>query len=122
MKPLALLAVLLAAACATQAGPIAAGVVGGLAVLDQLLAAGVLDPVQHFQLTGALRDAATLAQQASTVAAQAQQAAEALRNGTLTTEEGVGIASGITGVGIAALNLYRNATRKGLESRSEKSA
>lgn len=113
MKHFLLLCLLLStAACATQAGPIAAGVVGGLAVLDQLLAAGVLDPVQHFQLSGALRDAATLAQQATTVAQQAQQAADALRAGTLTTEEGVGLASGITAAGVAALNLYRNATRR----------
>ncbi|MCA3007059.1 MAG: hypothetical protein INH34_01640 [Phycisphaerales bacterium] len=112
-KNLALLVLAaLLGACAAHAGPIAAGLLGGLAVLDQLLAAGVIDPIQHHQLVQSLQDASTVAKQAVSVAEQAQRAADAIKAGTLTTEEGVGLASGITAVGLAAMNAYRNATRK----------
>ena len=105
-------AALLCACQGVSAGPIIGGIAGGVAVLDQLLAGGVIDPVQHHQLAAALTGVGQVAEQAITVAKQAEQAAAHAKEGTLSTEEGVGVAAGISGVAIAALNAYRNATRR----------
>ena len=103
---------LLCACHGVAAGPILGGIAGGVAVLDQLLAGGVIDPVQHHQLATALQSAGTLAEQAITVANTASEAAKHAKDGTLSTEEGVGVAAGISGLAVTALNVYRNVTRK----------
>lgn len=103
---------LLCACHGVTAGPIIGGVAGGVAVLDQLLAGGVIDPVQHHQLATALTDVGTLAKQAVDVAGQAQTAVQHAKDGTLSEGEGAAVAGGITGIGMLGLNLYRNLTRK----------
>jgi hypothetical protein len=108
----AAICLLLCACHGIQAGPIIGGVAGGVAVLDQLLAGGVIDPVQHHQLATALTDVGKVAADAATVAQQAQVAVTHAKEGTLSTEEGVGVAVGVSGVIAAGLNAYRNMTRK----------
>ena len=108
----ALCALVLCSCAGVHAGPILGGIAGGVAVLDQLLAGGVIDPVQHHQLATALTGVGQVAEQAITVAKQAEQAAAHAKDGTLSTEEGVGVAAGISGLAVTALNVYRNATRK----------
>jgi hypothetical protein len=108
----AIAALLLCSCHGVGAGPIIGGIAGGIAVLDQLLAGGVIDPIQHHQLATALQSAGTLAEQAVNVAQQAQSAAQHAKDGTLSTEEGVGVAAGITGLAVAVNNAYRNYTRR----------
>lgn len=105
-------AALLCACHGVSAGPIVGGIAGGVAVLDQLLAGGVIDPIQHHQLATALTSVGQVAEQAVTVAKAAEQAAAHAKDGTLSTEEGVGVAAGISGLAVTALNVYRNVTRK----------
>ena len=91
-----ILACLLLCAChGVSAGPIIGGVAGGIAVLDQLLAGGVIDPVQHHQLATAFTDVGKLATDAVSVAQQAQVAAQHAKDGTLDLGEGAGLAGKI---------------------------
>jgi hypothetical protein len=108
----AIVALLLCSCQGVAAGPILGGIAGGVAVLDQLLAGGVIDPVQHHQLATALTGVGQVAEQAAAVAKAAQEAAAHAKDGTLSTEEGVGVAAGISGLAVTALNVYRNVTRK----------
>lgn len=105
-------ALLLCACHGVTAGPIIGGLAGGIAVLDQLLAGGIIDPIQHHQLAASLTELGGLATQAVTTANAAGEAVKHAKDGTLSTEEGVGVAAGITGLGVTALNIYRNLTRK----------
>lgn len=115
MKNTILLCAIAALLCACHgvgAGPIIGGLAGGIAVLDQLLAGGIIDPIQHHQLATALTGVGQVAEQAVTVARAAEAAAAHAKDGTLSTEEGVGVAAGISGLAVTALNVYRNVTRK----------
>ena len=115
MKNTILLCAIAALLCACHgvgAGPIIGGLAGGIAVLDQLLAGGIIDPIQHHQLATALTGVGQVAEQAVTVAKAAEAAAAHAKDGTLSTEEGVGVAAGISGLAVTALNVYRNVTRK----------
>ena len=94
------------------AGPIVGGIAGGVAVLDQLLAQGVVDPVQHHQLATALQDVGKIATDAVTVAQQAQVAAAHAKDGTLDAADVTGIGVGTATVVGGILNVYRNMTRK----------
>ncbi len=82
---------LLLAGCANHAGPIAAGVAGSLAVIDQLLADGVIAPEQGMALRGGIE---ALAQTVDAVA-KAQE-------GTLTTGE-ASTAAGVMTAGILGI-------------------
>jgi predicted anti-sigma-YlaC factor YlaD len=98
MKNLLLLVVAaLLCSCATTgpiSGPAVAGAAAMVAVFDQLLAGGVIDPMQHAVLTqgiGAL-----------------QQTVEAVKDaqaGTLTTETAATAAGGLTAAILAAIRL-----------------
>ena len=95
---------LLLAGCATHAGPIAAGVAGSLAVIDQLLADGVIAPEQGQALHGGIE---ALAQSVAAVA-KAQE-------GTLTAGEASTAAGGLTAVILAAVRLMRGPATKKLK-------
>lgn len=92
----------LCAGCATQAGPIAAGVAGSLAVIDQLLADGVIDPTQGM----ALRNGIDALQQSVAAVQQAQ-------DGTLTTETAAYTATGLTAAIVAGIRAWRGPATKG---------
>ena len=97
---------LLLAGCATHAGPIAAGVAGSLAVIDQLLADGVIAPEQGAALHGGIE---ALAQSVAAVA-KAQE-------GTLTTGEASAAAGGLTAAVLAGIRAWRGpATPRKLKS------
>lgn len=87
---------LLLAGCATHAGPIAAGVAGSLAVIDQLLAEGVIDPAQG----AAIREGIQSLQQSVEAVAKAQE-------GTLTQGEAATAAGGLTAAILGAIRVWR---------------
>lgn len=95
---------LLLAGCATHAGPIAAGVAGSLAVIDQLLADGVIAPEQGAALHGGIE---ALAQSVAAVA-EAQK-------GTLTTGEASAAAGGLTAAVLAGIRAWRGPSTKKLK-------
>ena len=95
---------LLLASCATHAGPIAAGVAGSLAVIDQLLADGVIAPEQGHALHGGIE---ALAQSVAAVA-KAQE-------GTLTTGEASAAAGGLTAAVLAGIRAWRGPATKKLK-------
>jgi len=105
-------ACLLASCHGIQAGPIIGGVAGGIAALDQLMTQGVIDPVQHHQLTTALHDVGEIATNAINVANQTKQVATQYKEGTLTTTETIGYGGSAILAAFAAFNKYRNLTRK----------
>lgn len=92
-----LLACFMLAACATTgpiSGPVVAGGAAMVAVFDQLLAGGVIDPMQHHTLVqgvGALQ---------TTV-----DAVKDAQAGTLTTETAATAAGGLTAAILAAFRL-----------------
>lgn len=92
---------LLLAGCATHAGPIAAGVAGSLAVIDQLLADGVIEPQQGLALKGGIE---ALTQSVDAVA-KAQE-------GTLTTGEAATAAGGLTAGILAIIQAWRGPSTK----------
>lgn len=96
--------VLLLAGCATHAGPIAAGVAGSLAVIDQLLADGVIAPEQGMALRGGIE---ALSQSVDAVA-KAQE-------GTLTTGEASTAAGALTAAILGAVRLMRGKPTKNLK-------
>jgi hypothetical protein len=87
---------MLLAGCATHAGPIAAGVAGSLAVIDQLLADGVVEPEQAYALRNGI-DAL----------AQSVDAVKQAQAGTLSTETAATTAGGLTAALIAGIRLWR---------------
>lgn len=91
----------LCAGCATHAGPIAAGVAGSLAVIDQLLADGVIDPVQG----NALHQGIEALQQSVAAVAKAQE-------GTLTTGEAATAAGGLTAGILGIIQAWRGPSSK----------
>lgn len=95
---------LLLAGCATHAGPIAAGVAGSLAVIDQLLADGVIAPEQGAALHGGIE---ALAQSVAAVA-KAQE-------GTLTTGEASTAAGGLTAAILGGIRAWRGPATKKLK-------
>lgn len=95
---------LLLAGCATHAGPIAAGVAGSLAVIDQLLADGVIEPQQGMALRGGIE---ALTQSVDAVA-KAQE-------GTLTTGEASAAAGGLTAAVLAGIRAWRGPATKKLK-------
>lgn len=101
---LAAVAVLLCA-CATS-GPISAPVIGGVAaalsVVDQLLAAGVIDAAQHAALTGGFQSVAELGAAVDAVKVGVEQAKA---NG-LSPEATGGIAAGAGATVIALLKAW----------------
>lgn len=110
---------LLCACHGVAPGPIIGGIAGGVAVLDQLLAGGIIDPIQHHQLATALTDvgrgateALTLARQAVDVGVQAKAAVASAKEGTLSPEQTAGVALGVSTLISTAHNAYRNYTRK----------
>lgn len=94
-----------------SAGPIVGGAAAALAVVDQLLAADTITPVQHLQFSQGITQMATLAEQAVAVANDAKVAVASAKAGTLTTEQTVGVAGTAATVAAAALNAWRNRTR-----------
>lgn len=95
----------LCAGCATHAGPIAAGVAGSLAVIDQLLADGVIDPAQG----AALHNGIDALQQSVAAVAKAQE-------GTLTQGEAATAAGGLTAAILGAVRVWRGKPSKGKEA------
>lgn len=91
----------LCAGCAAHPGPIAAGVAGSLAVIDQLLAEGVVEPEQAF----ALRNGIDALQQSVAAVQQAQA-------GTLTEGEAATAAGGLTAAVLGAIRLWRGPATK----------
>lgn len=98
---LLLVLAVLCAGCATHAGPIAAGVAGSLAVIDQLLADGVIDPVQG----NALHQGIEALQQSVAAVSKAQE-------GTLTTGEAATAAGGLTAALVAGIRAWRGPATK----------
>ncbi len=92
------LALLVLAACASGpvSGPVLAGVAGSLAVIDQLLASGVIEPAQHDALVGGIQ-----ALQGSVAAVQHAQA------GNLTSGEVTTVAGGATAAAVAIVQTWR---------------
>lgn len=91
----------LCAGCATHAGPIAAGVAGSLAVIDQLLADGVIDQAQGM----ALHNGIDALQQSVAAVAKAQE-------GTLTQGEAATAAGGLTAAILGAVRVWRGKPSK----------
>lgn len=91
-------ACLLLAGCATHAGPIAAGVAGSLAVIDQLLVADTITPDQAAALRGGF-DAI-------------QQSVEAVKDGTLSTGEAATAAGGLTAGILGIIKAWRGPASK----------
>ena len=98
---LLLVLAVLCAGCATHAGPIAAGVAGSLAVIDQLLADGVIEPTQGM----ALHQGIEALQQSVAAVAKAQE-------GTLTTGEAATAAGGLTAALVAGIRAWRGPATK----------
>ncbi len=92
---------LLLAGCATHAGPIAAGVAGSLAVIDQLLAEGVVEPEQAFALRNGI--------DALSRSVEAVQQAQA---GTLSEGEAATAAGGLTAAVLGAIRVWRGPATK----------
>lgn len=105
---LLLLASLAACASGPVSGPVVAGAAAVLAVLDQLLAGGVIDPGQHAQLAAGIQ----AMQGTITAAEQGVAAVKAAQAGAINTTELV-TSLGATAVAVAGgLNAYRNKTRQ----------
>lgn len=92
---------LVLAGCAAHAGPVAAGVAGSLAVIDQLLADGVVEPEQAFALRNGI-DAL----------AQSVEAVKQAQAGTLTEGEAATAAGGLTAAVLGAIRLWRGPATK----------
>lgn len=85
-----------AAACAATgplSGPAVAGAAAMLAVFDQLLASGAMDPAQHQALVDSVREL--------------QRTVDAAQAGALTPEAAAGVAGGTTATVLALLRAYR---------------
>lgn len=97
---LALLAAvcLLLAGCAVHPGPIAAGVAGSLAVIDQLLVADTISPEQASALRGGI-DAL-------------QQSVEAVKDGSVSTDEAALAAGGLTAGILGIIKAWRGPATK----------
>lgn len=91
----------LCAGCAAHPGPIAVGVAGSLAVIDQLLAEGVVEPEQAF----ALRNGIDALQ-------QSVEAVKAAQAGTLTEGEAALAATGLTGGILGIIKAWRGPATK----------
>lgn len=87
---------LLLAGCAAHAGPIAAGVAGSLAVVDQLLADGVIEPEQGYALRNGI-DAL----------ARSVDAVQQAQAGTISTETAATAAGGLTAAVLTGIRLWR---------------
>jgi hypothetical protein len=110
---LLLFAAALLASCHTTgpvSAPIAAGLASAVAILDQLLASGVIDPVQHQQLTGSLQVMADNAAHGLTAAQDAaKQLAEVKKSfDGAPTDAKVGA---YTALGIGLLGAYTRLRR-----------
>jgi len=86
----------LCAGCAAHAGPIAAGVAGSLAVIDQLLADGVVAPEQATALRGGIE-----------ALNQSVEAVRQAQDGTLSTDTAATAAGGLTAAVLAGIRLWR---------------
>lgn len=113
MRNYVVLFVLLALCCACHTtGPVSASLATGAAavtaVFDQLLAGGVIDPVQHLQVTHGLQaiDQATTAVQTGLAAVQKAQ------EGSLTTGEAAAAAGGLTATVLGAVRAWRGPATK----------
>jgi hypothetical protein len=102
---------LLLCSCATT-GPISAPVLTGLAAalaaIDQLLAAGVIDPAQHAAITHglqSLQQGVETANQGVTAVRQVVEAVKEAQAGMLTTETATTAAGGLTAAVLAAIRL-----------------
>lgn len=105
-------AALLCACHGVAPGPIIGGIAGGVAVLDQLLAGGIIDPVQHHQLATALTDAGQLATSAINLANQTKDVVEQVKAGAVTENEVLGYGGSALLAALGVFNKYRNLTRK----------
>lgn len=91
----------LCAGCAAHPGPIAVGVAGSLAVIDQLLADGVVAPEQAY----ALRNGIDALQ-------QSVEAVKAAQSGTLTEGEAAVAAGGLTAGILGIIKAWRGPATK----------
>ena len=82
--------------CAAHAGPIAAGVAGSLAVIDQLLADGVVAPEQAAALRGGIE-----------ALNQSVEAVRQAQDGTLSTDTAAAAAGGLTAAVLAGIRVWR---------------
>lgn len=88
----------LCAGCAAHPGPIAAGVAGSLAVIDQLLVAGTVSTEQATALRGGI-DAL-------------QQSVEAVKDGAVSTDEAAIAAGGLTAGILGIIKAWRGPATK----------
>ena len=106
MKYYALLSLLLLASCAAT-GPLSAPVMAGaaavLTVLDQLLSSGVIDQVQHYQMSGGIKA------MGDTIAAVQQAQGDAI-----TTQEAIYGGGGVVAAVLGAVRALRGPADKGL--------
>jgi len=106
-------ALLCLASCATT-GPLSAPIVAGaaslIAVFDQLLAAGVMDPLQHQQAVAGISalEGMVLTAQRGVEVVRAAQA------GTLTTGEAATAAGGLAATVLGAIRVWRGPADKGV--------
>lgn len=108
-----LFAAALLAACHTTgpvSAPIAAGLASAVAVLDQLLASGVIDPLQHQQLTGSLQVMAENAAHGLTAAQDAARQLAEVKKGLDGAPTDAKIA-GYTALGTGLLAAYTRLRR-----------
>lgn len=112
----ALASALLLTACAgataaEQTGIIGAGVAGIAAVFDQLLAHGVVTPVQHLQMQHGIEGIQATVAAAVDAAKAAQVAVDSTKAGTLTAGETTGMVAAVGTAATVGLNAWRNMTR-----------
>ncbi len=112
---LILASLLLLAACASTAaettGLLAAGAAGIAAVFDQLLANGVVTPVQHLQMQHGIEGIQATVAAAVDAANAAKVAVDSTKAGTLTAGETTGMVAAVGTVATVGLNAWRNMTR-----------
>lgn len=112
MRNIAIFAILLAFAACASAGPIshqfAVGGAAMVAVFDQLLAGGVIDQMQHFQLTQGITsiDATVDALQ------KGVEAVEKAQEGAITTGEAATAAGGLTATVLGLVRAWRGPSSK----------
>lgn len=101
--PIVFLFAFLCACAATGplSAPVAAGAAAAVAVFDQLLAGGVIDPMQHHQLV-----------QSITAIDQTVTAVQRAQEGTLTSGEAATYAGGITATILGAVRAWRGPADK----------
>lgn len=96
-------ALLVLAACATGpvSGPVAAGGAALLAVFDQLLASGTIDPQQYVSLTQGVSALQTTV-----------EAVKEAQSGTLSVETAATAAGGLTAAVLGGIRVWRGPAKK----------